>query len=125
MQHDYKKVTQLVGWLLLVITVCFSINLIILSGSDSPDSASPVLAAASGNNSDTDPEQEKARLAELLSGLLLCGRWPVAIGSLSNDRGNPFEPKEIISQPLFFSDFLNPIMEQPGSCLTVREALNK
>jgi len=124
MQHDYKKVTQLIGWLLLVIVVCVSVDLIILSGGK--NSTRQSLAATDTAASGANLEQSQAQLGELLSDLLLCGQWPVKSGGLSESRGNPFEPRRAPSRPLFSSGSSDLLAEQSGSsCLTVREVLNK
>lgn len=112
------------GWLLLVIVVCVSVDLIILSGGK--NNTRQALAATDTVGDSAGLEQERAQLGELLSDLLLCGQWPVKSDGLSDDRGNPFEPKKVPSRPLFSSGSLDPLTEQPDSrCLTVREVLNK
>lgn len=128
MEHDYKKIYQLIGWLLLVIMVCFCADLIIISGGTRVSVAgSSVQAAGQTAKNEAITEQERSMLGETLSDLLLCGQWPIAGTGLSDGRGNPFEPKK---QPLSLNFFMAPLSGEPEqspakTCLTVREALNK
>jgi hypothetical protein len=125
MGHDYKKATQLIGWLLLVIVVCFSIDLIVISGG-ALDSSGSVLAAGTGVQSAVISAPEQAQLSETLSELLLCGQWPITDTRLSEGRGNPFEPKKAQLNPLFMTGMMDSEASRPNtSCLSVREVLNK
>ncbi len=126
MEHDYKKVTQLIGWLLLVIVVCFSFDLILLSGRAAPKYLNSAQASTEVAKTGVLAEQEKAQLRELLSGLLLCGQWPITGSQLSAGRGNPFEPKQIQPRQLFVTGILDLETRQPdNACRSVQEALNK
>lgn len=126
MEHDYKKVTRLIGWLLLIIAVCFGIDLIIIGSGKGLNSSGSVSAAGNGAESVIISVPEKAQLSETLSELLLCGQWPITGTRLSEGRGNPFEPKKAQLSPFFMPETITLETGQPNNnCRTVREALNK
>ena len=126
MEHDYKKINQLIGWLLIIIVVCFSIDLIIVGGGVANDSNSAQAASSAAVKNSAISAPDQAQLGEILSGLLLCGQWPVTSTRLSEGRGNPFEPKKLQPRPLFMAGMTDPQKDQPdNNCLTVQEVLNK
>ncbi len=124
MGHDYRKVNQLIGWLLLVLAVCFSSVLIMSESRGAVDPAQTAASTAAVATGLAAPE--RASLGETLSGLLLCGEWPVAGSALSAGRGNPFEPKKTQLR-LFAIPGISDLeaVLPTSSCRTVQEVLNK
>ena len=123
MEHDYRKINQLIGWLLLIIAVCLSSSLIIVGSSGATDPAQADSGAAPVAKLAI---QERAQLTDTLSGLLLCGDWPITSTALSAGRGNPFEPKKAQLRLFIIPGGNNLESGLPqSSCRTVQEALNK